>query len=313
MAVSEAPFEILRQNVKVFLENTTVASAEELIKERGVKILDAKLPIVDGVQQLLKWNIRTAPVFDAEKGEAVGVLDLRDCVKFVVTENEHVGNGLQTMATHPQVINRKVSYIARMRKLALLPFETSTFSDLLKPLSGGHHFVAFYENNDQSKLVGFVTQRELFLRIADEIVSHCGDLQMKDFQEYISTPVRQASFDTQAFEAFHEMSKNDVGALAVVNNNGKLVHATSGRDVKVWMAQENIYSLSILDLLTRVRASTNRTKPLSTCTLKTKASKALNDLKENNDERTWIKQSEGVCTGVLTLSDLFRCFSFSDL
>ena len=40
----------MRQNVKAFLERTTVATVERLIKKEDVRILDAKLPIVDGVQ-----------------------------------------------------------------------------------------------------------------------------------------------------------------------------------------------------------------------------------------------------------------------
>lgn len=309
MAVEKANFSVFLTKTVEFLKTQKVCEYELFAQE--LKTLDSSITPVQGVEQLLNWNIRTAPVVNYETNAHVGVLDLRDCVNYVITQKqqslEENTDHLIRIARHPRITNRQLSYLARMRSLATLPMEGTTFFDCLGPLSSGHHFLAFTDENNN--FVGFCTQRQLYSQISDQVISFAEGLNMEHLQKHISSPARFINGNKKAFEAFEILSKTNVGALAIVDESGHLLSCTSGRDVKSWLTQLQFETMTIQELLDEiVKLRKSSQKELTTSLLTNSLRQALGDLKEREDERIWILQPDGTLHGVFSLSDFFRVF-----
>jgi len=215
-------------------------------------------------------------------------------------------DALLVLSRHPQITNQKLTYLARMRQFATISWEEGTFFDALTPLSTGHHLVAF---EDEEKCIkGFCTQRQLYAQIADQIMSFAGGLTMESLTKFISSPARSVMGTKSAFEAFKELSSHNFGSLAVVDTSGHLVASTSGRDVKQWLMQDDVETMTIQDLMSRLQENSQRSQPLTTALLEQDLTESLRDLKVDENERIWVLHPDGTLHGVFSLSDFFRVF-----
>eukprot|EP00494_Astrolonche_serrata_P023760 UN24018 len=236
-----------------YLKSETIKDWKEC--QQKPHVLDKGLLIDRGVEKLLDWKIRTAPVFDAKTGQAVGVFDLRDVVKYVTSLEERkakeadlkkwVGKErtieelkkktpLEVFCAHPSVKSQKVDYLAKIRHFVTVK-NTSTCLECVKALSGKHHLIGVVD--DKATVVRFLTQKMLFARICDKFCEIMCEDKFEHIKELgsMTSPVTSVRDTATCLEAFRILSQREYGAIAVVNAQSKLIHETSGRDVKLWL------------------------------------------------------------------------------
>merc|ERR1719499_643024 len=296
----------------------------------------------EGVAQLVEWNIRTAPVYN-DKKELIGAFDLRELVKFVVAEEggnnfkhkdggaglgaavkdlDEIKNVPKRWKVNSAVKNmlsseRTLGYFARMRQLAKLKASESTLLDAAVLLSKKHHLCLF--EDDEGNLQGCCTQRMLFHYMYNNHLKDAlegSGLQIDSLQKagLVSSPVFAVLDTTPALKAFETLSKNEFGAIGIVDDGGRLFHSTCGRDVKLWVKvkHESLDDITIHQLLEQLRSKSKRS-PVTTATFKTKLSKAFEKLHSNNNERIWVTAIGGKVEGVFSLTDFFKAFQAADI
>jgi len=125
---------------------------------------------------------------------------------------------------------------------------------------------------------------------------------------YVKSPVIQIPSSTLAHEAFEVMAKHQLSGLAVVDEDGMLVHNTSATDIKLWLKSSNSLESSIEDFLVTVRKESDATKThvaVSSVEESAGVMKVINKLKATKYHRMWIVDGEHKPSGVFAITDLF--------
>merc|ERR1711933_671350 len=182
---------------------------------------------------------------------------------------------------------------------------------------GGSHIVGVIDDA-KNKLVGVVTQGMLFQQIAKKwattiwsnkdnknaeqtLLSHLLDLK------YITHPVKSIKNSVKAYDAFSLMSKLNLSGLAVVNNDGVLIHNTSATDIKLWLIASSTLDDTIEEFLINIRKlSLNEKYPISVCLFNDTLQRAVQKLEATKYHRLWIVDDKTKPVGVLALTDIFK-------
>jgi len=285
----------------------------------NVVILDSKTDPKKGIEILLENKIRAAPVIEANK--FIGVLDLRDTVKFVVESYESAAKkekklALEYLTGSPQITSNTLKYLCQMRAFRTVR-GTDSLLDVAKVLAAGSHIVGVVDGADgdakQSKLVGILSQGSLFQQVASLwMAGPLKEAAVPLLQElieskYITSPVKSVSAKLSALSAFEQMSKLDLSGLAVVDDDGVLIHNTSATDIKLWLSASEKLNMSIEAFLIQIRkASLDERYPVTMCTAKDSLKRAIEKLKATKYHRMWIVDAEKKPIGVLALTDIFK-------
>merc|ERR1712087_112980 len=220
---------------------------------------------------------------------------------------------LEYLTGSPQITSNTLRYLCQMR-----PFRTVKGSDSLldvaKVLAAGSHIVGVVDGDaKQSKLVGILSQGSLFQQVASKWLEGPlkeGDgplLQQLMDTKYITSPVKSVSAKVSALSAFESMSKLDLSGLAVVDDEGALIHNTSATDIKLWLNASSLLNMSIEAFLIEIRkASLDERYPVTMCTAKDSFKRAVEKLKATKYHRLWIVDEEKKPIGVLALTDIFK-------
>lgn len=134
-------------------------------------ILDGATDPKKAIEVLLENKVRAAPV--QEKGKFIGVLDLRDMVKYALEsyknkeKNKITQKALEWLTIAPTKSTGTLSYFARMRPFRCVKVSDS-ITNVLIALAKGSHIVGI-ASNDGTKLVGVLTQGQLFQQIAKKV------------------------------------------------------------------------------------------------------------------------------------------------
>merc|ERR1712130_487664 len=166
--------------------------------------------------------------------------------------------------------------------------------------------------------VGLVTQGMLFRQIAKKwsetiwnnnnnknaeqtLLSQLYDLQ------YITHPVKSVKNNVKAYDAFSLMSKLNLSGLAVVNQDGTLIHNTSATDIKLWLMASSTLEDTIEQFLINIRKlSLTERYPITVCSLKDTFKRGVQKIQATKYHRLWIVDDKTKPIGVLALTDIFK-------
>lgn len=286
-----------------------------------VIVLDSKTDPKKAIEILLQNKVRAAPVIDTDNNKFIGVLDLRDTVKFALetykkqssTLSEIKQKAMEFLTSSPQITTQSLKYLSQMRKFRTVK-NSDTLLSVAQVLAKGSHIVGVIDEA-KNTLSGIITQGQLFQQ-----VSKRWDINNQEYWnehqvllsdllklKYISQPVKSIKSSTKAYDAFELMSKLDLSGLAVVNNDGKLIHNTSATDIKLWLIASNTLEESIEQFLINIRKlSLSEKYPITFCTLDDTFKRALQKLQATRYHRLWIVDKDTKPIGVFALTDIFK-------
>jgi len=279
-------------------------------------ILDVETSPHKAIQILIDNQIRAAPVQEKNdksmKSQFIGVLDLRDTVKFAL-QTYHQGDidkakakAMEFLTVSPQITTQTLKYLSRM-----CPFHCVRVSDqlivVLEIFAKGSHIVGV-ANDEGTKLLGILSQGQLFQEIAKKWTFNAYvTLAELTKAKYVTSPVISIRNTAKAYEAFDKMSTANLSGLAVVNEEGKIVHNTSATDIKLWLIASNSLDESIEQFLVNVRKMNLQDKyPITICNLNDGIKKAVAKLQATKYHRLWVVDQNVCPIGVLALTDIFR-------
>ena len=326
--------EDLRTKLIKALESEKV---ETLIKEENltekVVVLDSKTDPKKAIEILIQQKIRAAPVIDNDNNKFIGVLDLRDTVKFALESYKKQSSALteikqkamEYLTSSPQITTQSLKYLSQMRKFRTV----STNDNLLNVanvLTQGSHIVGVIDKS-KNTLCAIITQGQLFRKIKkkwlgnnnnnnnddqkqnDPLLSDKCDIKLTELLslKYITSPIKSIKNTVKAYEAFELMSKLDLSGLAVVDKDGILIHNTSATDIKLWLIATSTLEQTIEQFLIEIRQLSLETKfPIAFCDSNQGLSKVVNKLGATGYHRLWICDKDRKPTGVIALTDIFR-------
>eukprot|EP01083_Nonionella_stella_P034646 94789_1 len=309
--------EAVRDDMVKVLSATKVS---DLALENKAVILDASTTPKQAIEILIKNKVRAAPVLKDD--EFLGVLDLRDTLKYVLEAYDKLfalnesgqrnDEADQKSATH--AIDLLHSSGMKQQTLGDLckhrPFRVLNASDSLYELAAmfalGSHVVGVVEDN---KLIAVCTQGYFFQQIAKRCkLTHTCCLSKIFELKYITSPIESVNKSTKAVEAFRLMDAHNLSGLAVLNDNGVLIHNTSATDVKLWLLKgEHSLDETIELFLINIRnLSLTERYPITVCQLDDTFKRAMQKLQATKYHRLWIVDGNTKPIGVLALTDIFR-------
>eukprot|EP01084_Bolivina_argentea_P068113 123962_1 len=289
-----------------------------------VIVLDCKTDPKKAIEILIQNKVRAAPVIDNDNKKFIGVLDLRDTVKFALETYKKQSSALteikqkamEFLTSSPQITTQSLKYLSQMRKFRTVK-NTDSLLCVAAVLAKGSHIVGVIDE-EKNTLSGIITQGQLFQQIAKQWSKHVWNnkdnkhadtalLSELAALKYITSPVKSIKSTVKAYEAFELMSKLDLSGLAVVNNDGVLIHNTSATDIKLWLIASSTLEDSIEEFLINIRKlSLNEKYPITVCSLKDTAKRAIQKLQATKYHRLWIVDDAVKPIGVLALTDIFK-------
>eukprot|EP01084_Bolivina_argentea_P065138 118751_1 len=307
----------VREDITKILSTTKVSELK--LKDEAV-ILDASTDPKKAIEILVKNRVRAAPVID--NNDFIGVLDLRDTLKYVLLSHDSFYSndndnddqkindkhameyllGDHNNDWHSQTLNN----LCKHRPFRVVS-KTDTLLQLCSIFALGSHVVGVI-NNDK-KLIGVVTQGYFFQQISFLwIFNHSCSLNKLFELSYIISPIKSVNRNIKAIEAFKIMNTSNLSGLAVINDNGVLIHNTSATDIKLWLLKGN-QSLndSIEIFLINIRnLSLTERYPITVCGLNDPLKRAIQKLQATKYHRLWIVDKDTKPIGVLALTDVFK-------
>lgn len=309
---------LLRDDLLKVLTNCCVS---DLDLSPNLVVLDSKTDPKKAIEILIQNKVRAAPVIDNDNNKFIGVLDLRDTVKFALETykkqssklSEIKQKAMEFLTSSPQITTQNLKYLAQMRKFRTIK-NTDSLLSVAEVLAKGSHIVGVIDDK-KNTLSGIITQGQLFQQVAKKWAVDIWNKNNKNAQkallseisQYVSSPVKSIKCTVKAYEAFELMSKLDLSGLAVVNNDGVLIHNTSATDIKLWLIASSTLDDTIEEFLINIRKlSLNEKYPISVCLFNDTLQRAVQKLEATKYHRLWIVDDKTKPVGVLALTDIFK-------
>jgi 5'-AMP-activated protein kinase regulatory gamma subunit len=251
--------------LKKLLESYTVDSLPTP-KGRAI-VIDSQSSLLQGFETLVDNNILSAPVYDASKNKYIGFLDVRDLVSFVVflvdeqkvsdtkTLKDIITHGIKMFKT-PTTDGVTISYLSRRNKFIPVQEEATLWTAAQIIARQSVHRVPVV--NKEGKVVNIISQSSLlgFLNdhlteLKEETDKTIGELRIG------SRPVTSVNKDAAVIEAFRLMDRHRRSGVALVDNSGRLVGTTTGKDLGLFIKNPTLATLeqvTIFNFLNTIRS-----------------------------------------------------------
>lgn len=304
--------------------NKLVGGEKQVITVRE----DAKLK--DVLHLLAAHRILSAPVVCKDSRDVMGFVDVLDIVTFIVRSVTQGSNmeeaqwsgwteDLKTFkAKGVEFAGTPVAEImAASRADPFFPvYGQGTVMQAMEHFGAGVHRAAVF-NKTNKVLTNIISQSD----VADMLPKHLtgtslGVLAGKTIDELrlgTRSSVVTMSTNAQAIHAVYLMFFHRVSAVAITDENGKLVANFSASELR-GISQENFDWLlcPISDFLRKIAARFGKlTFPLN-CRPSTKIEDVINMLATYRVHRLWIVDEQGRPDGVVSLTDVMRLFLPND-
>jgi len=279
--------------------------AEDIIVEKKPIVLNDGQSLVEAFRFLASGSVRACPVKDANTNEIIGTLAMRDVCPYVLemhqlqkdAKSQHCQKGAGNVLLNyisSMSIPGKLREMALKRRFVVFPPD-ATLLELAYELSSGCHIVGISGGDpEQGGLSKVVTQGMLFKVIfpaLQELTPICRAIMTK--------PVISVRFDSKASKAFDIMAQKGISGIAVVDEDGIIIHNTSTSDVKALIMASNLDELSldltIEDFLVRLRsvsASASTRVPVSVNKKDDEVRTIVAKLLKTGYHRVWIINSK---------------------
>jgi len=229
--------------------------------------IDSKASLFDGFDQLIRHNILSAPVYDKEHREFIGFLDVRDLVSFVVFvyDEQKVNDNmrLRDLIQHgtgqfkmPTTEGVTVSYLARRNRFVSVP-DDAPLMRVVEPLARGQHRVPIV--NAQGQVVNVISQSSVVKFISDrlqgDIINNHADPKIEALPAVGSKPVLTVTKKASTISTFRLMDQKKRSGIAIVDDEGRFVGTTTGKDLGLFMENPTLATLnqSIFEHLQAIR------------------------------------------------------------
>jgi len=247
----------MSQNKFLQLLSRFTAADIPLSKPKVVELTTGVTPN-EGFQVLLENQILSAPVWDDKAKQYTGFLDMRDLVSFVVFSADQnllvpclsdiVSQGMKMF--QQAVDSVTVTYLSKRHPIH--PITESTRLDEVARLLCT--FKRLPVLNGDGKAINIISQSSLlaFLdrhhkEVESELVVKINEIEIGSRGMY-KVPMTASALDT-----FRLMEKRNLSGLAVVDQTGKLVGNTSGRDLKLFVQKQETLEQPIMQFLNKIR------------------------------------------------------------
>ena len=281
----------VRAEIVSQLENKKV---ESIKLQNNAVIIDSLTDPKKAIEILVKNKVRAAPVIDQVSKKFIGVLDLRDTLKYVLQAYKEIdgGNDNDDDNKEKDAKTKAMEYLTGESLKDLCknrPFrvvnDQDSFLKLAEVFSLGSHVVGVV--NKEKKLIGVITQGSFFQLIAKDwvpipAINEINTTLQKILDlKYITSPIKTVSSNIKAYESFELMNNLNLSGLAVVNEKGILIHNTSATDIKLWLLKgEQSLNQSIEQFIIKIRNLALTEKyPITVCQLNDKFKRAIGKLK----------------------------------
>jgi CBS-domain-containing membrane protein len=317
MENSNAVF-VFKQKCLEILKNGHIKDLPAL----NVVEIDSTIGLYEGFQILLKNNIVSAPVWDPETKKYTGFLDIRDLAGFVVYvyDTQQVGDNteLVDLITHGQSQFKtattdgiSIKYLSRRNRFHPVSIDSSLF-EVCEALSAPdiHRVPILGENGkvvtiiSQTTIIKYLSQRSdvTFDTSADPTI---GDLNIG------TSPVLSVKTTESVINTFRKMEKRQKSGIAIVDENGNLVGATTAKDLSLFIKNPTLQALqgNIFDYLKLIRQEQiNIINPCITVPRSDKLSRAVGLLAATRVHRIFVVDSEEhfVPVSVLSITDILK-------
>jgi len=281
--------------------------------------------ITDVWKGLVAHNFLSVPVLQKTKNKYYGFVDMYDIVKFVV---EFFGTSEELRNSDDWMKLAEASE----------EFQKKTVNDIMKyPLSKRNPFFPIHSGytlfcavealsrekglhrvpvvDDERKLITVITQSQIvnILHRNLDILGEKKDKPMNQMENYFEDVVCINEEDT-TLEAFKIMVEKNVGALAVIDKEGKLTANISLRDLKAMSTDTRLFwrlYQTVHNFLLKVRKENNETsgdRPRTVVTVKPTDTleTVIKKLAEYKIHRVYIVDDHKKPVGVVSLKDVLR-------
>jgi len=220
----------------------------------------------EGFQKLLDNHVLSAPCYDEEKKEYCGFLDMRDFVSFVVffyhSEMEDGFSFVNIIREGLKKFNSPVdgitsSYLARRHAFKPVK-ETATIIDVIEVMATKKvHRVPVL--NEEGRVINVITQSSIinFLQAHVNKGENFPALHVSIHDAGVGgQPVLSVTKNSLAIDTFRLLETHNISGVAVVDDSGCIVGATSGQDLKYFLKNPTFerLNMNIFDFLKEIRA-----------------------------------------------------------
>jgi CBS-domain-containing membrane protein len=311
-----------RNSVRLFGEK----SVSVLLTGKKLIFFTPSQTIESALKILTENNIQGAPIeaFHDEKKVAIGkrkkskwlgIISILDLVKEVLKEFD--ANMLDNEKQQQQLLNKTLGKLWEEKNLSTKsPFfsvyRSETIEELLMLFGRGIHRVAVTDEADnilhivtQSTVVGYIAEHNQHLgKLVDLTMQELG------FLKKVFTVNRKQT----TIEALKVITDNKISAVAIVDDEGKLVGNLSASDLKGLIKLSNgkfsgdfftPLRLPVGDFLSKIREMHGKSKTfILTCTPTTKLKEVVQLLAKEHVHRIFIVDTHNKPCGIVSLTDI---------
>jgi len=297
---------------KAFLSSLHVSELPRV----NIISIESNVSAAEALKTLTKHNILCAPILDTATNQYLGLVDMLDLVTFIVDiykDLEKAGNVtdfFSLLESGDRFVTQDVKTVADLshRNPFVPVHETDTLLAVVQLVGEkGLHRVPVVDS--QGKVVNFLTQSAIVEFVAKNLAK-LGDVVDQSVGEMLlgCKPVLKVNINNMAIEAFKLMAEKKVSAVAIVDDENKLISNLSARDIRTIATDHRVISglfTPIRNFLQAVYAERIlETSPCINCTVKDTLGNVILKLSVSKVHRVYVVDHASAVIGVISLSDV---------
>jgi 5'-AMP-activated protein kinase regulatory gamma subunit len=296
------------------MKNVKVAEALGSLASRRLISVETKTPLKEVLHTMHTNRILSVPIFDVDKG-CVGLADVLDLVQFTAVQyfsSQEASVMDDNVMMAPELFRQfefedktagdLLKQSKRAREFKVVD-QNISLGELAKVLSHDSHRVLIGQSKDaklvsQSDLVRYLSERK------DQLDARLLNTPLSELN-IIHEQILHVSEKTSTIKAFCHLVRSQVHALAVLDQQQRLVGTLSASDLR-GISDENLNRLT--QPVKQFLQLTDRKAPdtLIRCSPNEKLDLAINKLVEAKVHRLWVTDENEKPIGVLALTDIIR-------
>jgi len=281
-----------------------------------VKLTD---PIKDTMLVLNKHNIYSAPIYDEEKKQYVGMIDLADIVDFIAKnfeETQMLGKGFEAIFEQAEkFISAKVSDVsAHCHRTTFVPVSIHANMMNVASLLKQHNVHRVNVLDDEGNLVNIITKSAIIeqLHKHHELLGDTGSMTLAQLK--LGTPPGSwIDIKDQTVKAFLLLRSSNRYAIPVVNKElgNSIVATISVKDIRSVCVDPSrmhlLYSPVTQFLAANAAENVNIKCPSITCTNEDPLKLIIDKLAVNKIHRVYVLNKNNVPIKEISLTDILNC------
>jgi CBS-domain-containing membrane protein len=304
------------------LEQMTV---NQLVGDKQVITVQEDAQLKDVINLLASHRILSVPVTCKDSRDVLGFVDVMDILTFIVrivSRGHNIqeaqwsawANDISTLKAKGEEFGHTPvrDIMAASRTDLYFPvYGQGTVMQAMEHFAAGLHRAAVF-NKTNKVLTNIITQSDvvqlLIKNLTGPSLGVLGGKTIEELQLGTSASVICMSTTAQAIHAVYLMFFHKVSAVAITDENGRLVANFSASELRgIGHEHFDWLLLPINDFLQRISTAsgTKLSFPL-TCRRDTKIEDAINMLGTYRVHRLWIVDDQGKPEGVIALTDVMR-------